>query len=48
VNRGTLVDTAVAIGALHGHDPREVRHEWAWRDCELLLLAHFNGGLLNG
>lgn len=28
---------------LYGHDPRDVR-DWAWRDLQLLLLAHYHGG----
>lgn len=31
-----MVDYAVGVLALHGHDPREVR-EWPWRDVLLAL-----------
>jgi hypothetical protein len=34
-----LADHAIAVAQLYGHDPRDVR-EWAWADCERLLIMH--------
>lgn len=28
---------------LYGHSPAEIR-EWSWRDLQLLLVAHYEGG----
>jgi hypothetical protein len=37
------VDYAVGVAMLYGHDPDDVR-DYAWRDIELMLTMHNNGG----